>query len=353
LAVCRTVATSGPTSHNVDVKGRSLAILFGIVLASCQATSPSTSLAGAETSPSEAVPTVTPAASPETPATPQPTAAPTPVPTASPVSGIVYDEYAGGRNWIAMIQPDGSDHHRLANPGTDIEPTLSPNGQQIAFTRTSPAKKPGIYVMNANGSNPHLVASITGHPVQSPAWSPDGTKLAFLETSALGVDFAQWALYTVNVNGTGLKKVTGIAGGDRPAWSPDGTKIAFANSNGGGIWTISPLGKNLTQVTNGIDSFAAWSPDGKKIVFERQDESDPNNVVQHIFEASADGSNVSQVTSGTTDDEYATWSPDGKTILFSRFNSAFKADLYLRMTDGTLVDITRTATISELEPSWR
>jgi len=336
------------------VHGRGLVVIVAIVLVGCQSVAPSSSAPGPETAavPSGAADTATPPATAEAPATAAPTAAPTPAPTPTGFRGIVYQEHAGGRNWISTIQPDGSGHHRLPNPTTDIEPTLSPNGELIAFNRSSTAAMPGIYVMHADGSAPRRIAAITGHPVQEPAWSPDSKKIAFIDELDPGADFSSWAIYTVNVDGTGLKKVTSTSAGDRPAWSPDGKRIAFENSNGGGIWTISPSGTSLTQLTTGTDSDPAWSPDGTKVAFQRQDDSDPNNVVNHIFEATTGGALVVQVTAGTLDDEAAAWSPDGQSLLFSRFNSSSMADLYLWKSNGTIVAVTKTATISELTPSW-
>jgi TolB protein len=333
-----------------------LALAFG--LAGCQSTAPSTTApaGGATPAPSAvSAATTTPAAEPSASAAasaPAPTAAPTPAPTIAPFRGIVYDEYAGGRNYISTIQPDGTGHHRLPNPDSDIEPTLSPSGQQIAFHRLETASEPGIYLMNVDGADVHRVVDIPGHALQSPAWSPDGKKLAFIELTNPDAQFPVWALYIVKVDGTGLQKLTTTLG-DRPAWSPDGKKIAFARSSAAGIWTLTLATKALKQLTTGTDTDAAWSPDGTRIAFERQDDSNPANVVHHIFEATSGGLLVVQETTATLDDSSPVWSPDSTEILFSRLNTNAKADLELLKSNGTVVAVTKTATISELTPSWR
>ena len=84
---------------------------------------------------------------------------------------------------IYTANADGSDPRRLTvNTVADTDPAYSPDGSKIAFTRSN-----DIWVMNADGSGPR---NLTDHPAQdtSPAWSPDGKRLAFVSTRGGGSD---------------------------------------------------------------------------------------------------------------------------------------------------------------------
>ena len=97
----------------------------------------------------------------------------------------------------------------------------------------------------------------------------------------------------------------------RPAWSPDGTQIAFASDRDGDfeIYVMSADGTNPIQLTHNlweIDAGPSWSPDGKKIAF-----SSYSHVLRaDIYVMNADGSNVVNLTQNQDRDEFmASWHP--------------------------------------------
>jgi Tol biopolymer transport system component len=125
--------------------------------------------------------------------------------------------------------------------------------------------------------------------LDSPAWSPDGEKIAFARGTALdtsSVDSSASAsapaeglagIYLINVDGTGLRKLTSLAEdpffqeGGGPVWSPDGEKIAFYDNGAinGAINVINADGSGRKSLTNTelVEAFPTWSPDGEKIAF--------------------------------------------------------------------------------------
>ena len=130
------------------------------------------------------------------------------------------------------------------------------------------------------------------------------------------------ALFVENSDGTGLHQITpyGLANShDVPAesWSPDGKQILFAGVHGpfasaaAGLYVVNTDGTGLRAIPLKIDSrsFAVsprWSPDGSKIIFSLFTTTGPGTGDEGIATANADGSGLSQVTSGGGYD-YADW----------------------------------------------
>ena len=90
----------------------------------------------------------------------------------------------------------------------------------------------GVYVVNADGSGLALLVADAGRP----AWSPDGTRLAFVGQEGKSDDrYGDSDIYVVNADGSGRTRAGGAPGDDfLPVWSPDGTRLAFNNGNEGG-----------------------------------------------------------------------------------------------------------------------
>jgi Tol biopolymer transport system component len=143
-------------------------------------------------------------------------------------------------------------------------PDFSPNGSQICFFRYGLGKSvPGIYVMDADGSDPTLLFEYDVSSPEQCDWSPDGKKVAL---PAFSPRQQNLEIYVINADGSDRTALTRNIALDRePDWSPDGTRIAFASDRDGGdydIYTMDADGSDVAQVTNlpGDEVLPDWQP---------------------------------------------------------------------------------------------
>src|SRR5712692_11221796 len=130
---------------------------------------------------------------------------------------------------------------------TDHSQAFSQLSKQSANGRIAFTSDGVLYTINADGTNQlQLTSNGSNH---SPAWSPDGTKIAF---NRLGPHDTTNAIYLVNADGSGLQKISLPPAGDAdPTWSPDGTKIAFVSGNNNAdIFVMNADGSNRVNLTN-------------------------------------------------------------------------------------------------------
>ena len=193
--------------------------------------------------------------------------------------------------------------------------------EQKGFESNHPVE---LYVMDNDGQNRRLLRRI--EPViYDAAWSPDGKTLAITSiTEALANlpppadEPVRAGLFLLPANGQGELRLL-FRSAFTPAWSPDGKKLAFSVENPRGMWAIhvsNADGSHDVQLTDPIriGGSPAWSPDGKQIAFDEF----AGEVRQQIFVMDANGYNVRQLTNSPNwSCGHPSWSPDGERIAFS------------------------------------
>jgi TolB protein len=171
-----------------------------------------------------------------------------------------------------------------------------------------------LQVADADGFNPQTVASSV-EPLMSPAWSPDGKKVAYVSFERKSA-----AIYVQTLATGERKRVAEFPGiNGAPAWSPDGTKLALTLSKDGSpdIYVLNLSTGSLTKLTKSfaIDTEPSWSPDGSSIVFT----SDRGGKPQ-LYMVSSRGGEEKRLTFSGNYNARGSFSPDGKNLVMVHGN---------------------------------
>jgi len=235
------------------------------------------------------------------------------------------------------------------------------NYGKIAFISTRDGLGHQLYIMNADGSNPvrktnlvfeslsytlpdgtkHVIEHEGSIGVSDPAWSSDGSKIAF--TTGIDCD----CLFQVEILDLNENKVKNIPASVNtaawPAWAPDGSKIAFAAriDDRAGIFLLDITTNTLIDLTNELSMGReiAWAPDGKKFTFS-------SGMYTYII--NADGTNKKRLT---TDGNNSSWSPDGKKIVFDSERDG-NSEIYVMNAGGSNQINLSNNPANDTDPVW-
>ena len=261
---------------------------------------------------------------------------------------------------IYLVGPDGLDPHWLA---AGVEPAWSADGTELAYSTGR-----FLAIQGVDGDPPRdvIVALPTvlaeSGVIGGPSWSPDGRQIVFsffhTDTSVAGDEWRE-DLYTVDVATVDVRLLTATLAGETdhsPAFSPDGTKIAYAHwGSQPGIWVMNADGSDAHSIASvaGYPLGVSWSPDGRSLVFALRTQAYTTSEIDVV---GADGSNLHRVA--TTDDtvilDRPAWSPDGQQVEFTaNAPSGHTRALYAVRPDGTDSHVVLTEPWAVFQPVWR
>ena len=244
---------------------------------------------------------------------------------------------------IYTVRPDGRQLTRLSPPCTATAPDIEtrcadesgvafmPDGRHVVFTRATGRVREfpngegwiehsDLVIRDLSGRRAEVVLRgrpFSGDNSQAVA-SPDGKRLAFQrQNSPLGKPAGGTAVFVVNVDGTGLRRITpwALDAGDHPDWSPDGRSILFRSNESGGfldsqLFVVHPDGRGMRQVTHvSADTLllsASFSPNGRRIVYAQSGLAGQPD----IFTIRTDGSARHQVTRTAQWESAPDWGPE-------------------------------------------
>jgi Tol biopolymer transport system component len=241
----------------------------------------------------------------------------------SPDGSLIATCGASNGSAAMIINPDTGSSRDLTPPDLSLHlacPVWSPGAKRLACGQFDPAADPsrnGMYtVRSSDGGGIRRITSNPGGSDEPGDYAPNGSQIVFLRTDPARPANANHALFVVNLKGTGLHRITpwGLPGGEADgSWSPNGRSILF-DSHEGSLYVVHPDGTGLAKVPLSTGSLSrafspGWSPSGTKIVFALFTRTRPGTEQEGIYTANADGSDVRQVTNAPIFDDHPDWGP--------------------------------------------
>ncbi len=175
-----------------------------------------------------------------------------------------------------------------------------------------------LHVADADGHNSQQILT-SREPIMSPAWSPDGNKLAYVSFES-----GNSAIYIQNLATSQRVQVTSFSGiNGAPAWSPDGRKLAMSLSKDGQpeIYIMDIGSRSFQRLTRNesIDTEPSWAPDGNSLVFTSDRSGGPQ-----LYSYSLGSGESQRLTFTGNYNSRGRYSPDGETLfMIHRGNSGF------------------------------
>jgi TolB protein len=229
-------------------------------------------------------------------------------PVFAPQGGaLLFSSNRNGAFDLYILSFDERDLFQIThNIGNVVSPDFSPDGTRIVFVNQTDAISSSIWIVNADGLNPHLIYQGL-NTIVSTAWSPDGETIAYAMSRGIPNEYE---IFLMDSDGKNNQQISqGMLGiGGSIGWSPDGRYLLiyagpYADKD---IFRIDMIDGEVTQLTHGGNNAAAsYSPDGRYIAFN----SLRNNDQADIYIMNADGSGERQLTNHPEPDWGPVWEP--------------------------------------------
>ncbi len=258
---------------------------------------------------------------------------------------IAYVTRAGARYTLWVADADGENSQTaLASPESIISPAWSPDGQRLAYVSFE-SRKPVVYVHSVASGQRRLVANFRGSN-SAPAWAPDGRTLAVTLTRDGGSQ-----LYTIDANGGGEpRRLTQSNSIDtEPCYSPDGKSLYFVSDRGGApqIYRMNASGGGAERATftGSYNISPALSADGRWLAYVSR--------IGGAFKLQVMELATSAVTSitDTTADERPSFAPNSKLLVYATVQQGREA-LMTTTLDGKIKARLAGQAGDIREPDW-
>jgi Tol biopolymer transport system component len=235
--------------------------------------------------------------------------------------------FRGWQSSAAKVPVIGRTLQVTRDPGLEVDPALSPDGQNIAYA-AGPTNAMQLYVRQVNGGRAVALTSDTTDNFRWPRWSPDGSQIAYQSNDGIYVvpalGGAPRLLTRVNLGALRhtMGSTTSVAGFD---WSPDGSRIAWAlGYNGDGITVMTLSSGDTLNLPAPANAFSpTWSPDGRSIAVAAGNAAFVfgtgyfgNSGSSAIWIVHLDGTAPTSMATESALNLAPQWSPDGHSLLW-------------------------------------
>jgi TolB protein len=260
-------------------------------------------------------------------------------------SRIAFVAREGRNKELWVMDLDGANARQLTHDGSiALSPAWSPDGSLLAFSSYRDGGPPHLFVVPAAGGRIYRLSGRPGNNT-GPAYSPDGREIA----CSLSMD-GNAEIYRLDAQGGSPRRLTDNRAIDTsPAWSPTGREIAFTSDRSGSpqVYVMDRDGGNVRRLTYeiGFTDSPAWSPRGDLIALVSRTAGGFD-----IYVCGADGTNPRLVVSGGSN-ENPHWSPDGRHLVFAS-NRGGSYALYVSDLDGRPPRMLDTGGKVASSPAW-
>ena len=247
---------------------------------------------------------------------------------------IFYISSKTGTKEVWQMDYDGQGAHQVTHLGSiSLSPHVSPDNSRIAFTSLG---KGGWSVRMYSLVLNRLVAfQSPAGTTQSPAWTADGTKLAYSSSV-----YGDTQIFISNADGLGPHAVTSFRGPNvSPCFNPKtGSQIAWAGgrTNLPQIYIADTDGGNVQRMTDGgYATSPSWSPNGQFLTFAWDRKYGPGAPGgRDIYIMDIASKRWTQLTHDAGSNDFPSWAPDGRHIVFER-ETNHRTDVWSMLADGT------------------
>lgn len=257
---------------------------------------------------------------------------------------IAYVVKSGDRYELQVADADGQNAQTaLASREPIISPAWAPDGQRLAYVSFE-AKKPVVYVHNLPTGQRHVAANFRGSN-SAPTWSPDGQRLAVVLTKDGGSQ-----LYVLNADGSGVRRIMSSNGIDtEPFWSHDGAWIYFSSDRGGGaqIYKVPAAGGAAQRVTfeGSYNVSPRLSPDDQSMTYVTRTDKGFQIAIMDL------NSRQTMTLTSSSRDESPSFAPNGRMILYAS-ESGGRGVLAAVSSDGRIKQRLSVQASDVREPAW-
>jgi TolB protein len=265
---------------------------------------------------------------------------------------IYFVSSRSGTKEIWAMDYDGQNQHAVTHLGTiSLSPRISPDNSRIAFASLG---REGWAIRMYSLELGRLVnfpGGTAGGSNQSPAWSGDGTRLAF--SSSRSGDPEIWV---ADSSGANLRRLTHFAGPDvSPTWNPQtNAQLAWVSGRTGlpQIYTMDQDGANVQRLTDGGYAISpSWSPNGQFLTFSWNRKYGPGAPGgQDIYVMDIASKRWLQLTHEAGSNDFPSWAPDTRHIVFER-SIGGHSQIWTMLADGT-EQHQLTQTGNNFMPNW-